>query len=83
MRCELASPSENLQGYVVHAGHIEMVLLRGTAVIFNLNISNVCACFGFLSELSLAQRKFAQCLGEFQFEYIGDAKTDDEKCIGE
>ncbi|XP_072534662.1 rho GTPase-activating protein 10 isoform X2 [Salminus brasiliensis] len=32
-------------------------------------------------QLSLAQRKFAQCLGEFQFEYIGDAKTDDEKCI--
>ncbi|XP_053275739.1 rho GTPase-activating protein 10 isoform X3 [Pleuronectes platessa] len=31
----------------------------------------------------MAQRKFAQCLGEFQFEYIGDAKTDDEKCIDE
>uniref|UniRef100_A0A3B1JM16 Rho GTPase activating protein 10 n=1 Tax=Astyanax mexicanus TaxID=7994 RepID=A0A3B1JM16_ASTMX len=30
-------------------------------------------------QLSMAQRKFAQCLGEFQFEYIGDAKTDDEK----
>lgn len=30
----------------------------------------------------MAQRKFAHCLGEFQFEYIGDAKTDDEKCIG-
>jgi hypothetical protein len=35
-----------------------------------------------LLELGMAQRKFAQCLGEFQFEYIGDAKTDDEKCIG-
>ncbi|KAB5581371.1 hypothetical protein PHYPO_G00174860 [Pangasianodon hypophthalmus] len=34
-------------------------------------------------QLSQAQRKFAQCLGEFQFEYIGDAKTDDEKCIDE
>ncbi|KAL6487750.1 hypothetical protein MHYP_G00043760 [Metynnis hypsauchen] len=34
-------------------------------------------------QLSVAQRKFAQCLGEFQFEYIGDAKTDDEKCIDE
>uniref|UniRef100_A0A8C5FFG7 Rho GTPase activating protein 10 n=1 Tax=Gadus morhua TaxID=8049 RepID=A0A8C5FFG7_GADMO len=33
-------------------------------------------------QLGMAQRKFAQCLGEFQFEYIGDAKTDDEKCIG-
>lgn len=33
-------------------------------------------------ELGMAQRKFAQCLGEFQFEYIGDAKTDDERCIG-
>lgn len=33
-------------------------------------------------ELGMAQRKFAQCLGEFHFEYIGDAKTDDEKCIG-
>ncbi|XP_074485517.1 rho GTPase-activating protein 10 isoform X3 [Sebastes fasciatus] len=31
----------------------------------------------------MAQRKFAQCLGEFQFEYVGDAKTDDEKCIDE
>lgn len=30
----------------------------------------------------MAQRKFAQSLGEFQFEYIGDAKTDDERCIG-
>lgn len=36
----------------------------------------------FLLELGMAQRKFAQCLGEFQFEYIGDAKTDDERCIG-
>ncbi|CAG11070.1 unnamed protein product [Tetraodon nigroviridis] len=34
-------------------------------------------------ELGMAQRKFAHCLGEFQFEYIGDAKTDDEKCIDE
>ncbi|XP_062372463.1 rho GTPase-activating protein 10 isoform X1 [Sardina pilchardus] len=34
-------------------------------------------------QLSLAQRKFAQSLGEFRFEYIGDAKTDDEKCIDE
>uniref|UniRef100_A0A8D3EDU2 Rho GTPase activating protein 10 n=1 Tax=Scophthalmus maximus TaxID=52904 RepID=A0A8D3EDU2_SCOMX len=33
-------------------------------------------------QLGMAQKKFAQCLGEFQFEYIGDAKTDDEKCIG-
>ncbi|KAF3852492.1 hypothetical protein F7725_005847 [Dissostichus mawsoni] len=34
-------------------------------------------------QLGMAQRKFAQNLGEFQFEYIGDAKTDDEKCIDE
>ncbi|XP_062333553.1 rho GTPase-activating protein 10 [Osmerus eperlanus] len=34
-------------------------------------------------QLGMAQRKFANCLGEFQFEYIGDAKTDDEKCIDE
>ncbi|XP_013877924.1 rho GTPase-activating protein 10 [Austrofundulus limnaeus] len=34
-------------------------------------------------QLGMAQRKFAQCLGEFHFEYIGDAKTDDEKCIDE
>ncbi|XP_033870597.1 rho GTPase-activating protein 10-like isoform X2 [Acipenser ruthenus] len=33
--------------------------------------------------LAVAQRKFAQSLGEFKFEYIGDAKTDDEKCIDE
>ncbi|CAL1601043.1 unnamed protein product [Knipowitschia caucasica] len=32
-------------------------------------------------QLGMAQRKFAQSLGEFQFEYIGDAKTDDEECI--
>ncbi|KAI2668371.1 Rho GTPase-activating protein 10 [Labeo rohita] len=37
----------------------------------------------FAEQLSLAQKKFAQCLGEFKFEYIGDAKTDDEKCIDE
>uniref|UniRef100_A0A671UXJ3 Rho GTPase-activating protein 10 n=1 Tax=Sparus aurata TaxID=8175 RepID=A0A671UXJ3_SPAAU len=34
-------------------------------------------------QLGMAQRKFAHLLGEFQFEYIGDAKTDDEKCIDE
>ncbi|XP_076003744.1 rho GTPase-activating protein 10 isoform X1 [Genypterus blacodes] len=34
-------------------------------------------------QLGMAQRKFAQCLGEFHFEYIGDAKTDDERCIDE
>ncbi|XP_058497082.1 rho GTPase-activating protein 10 [Solea solea] len=34
-------------------------------------------------QLGMAQRKFAQCLGEFHFEYIGDAKTDDEICIDE
>ncbi|TNN89548.1 Rho GTPase-activating protein 10 [Liparis tanakae] len=34
-------------------------------------------------QLGMAQRKFAHCLGEFQFEYVGDAKTDDEKCIDE
>uniref|UniRef100_A0A8C2X1W9 Rho GTPase-activating protein 10 n=1 Tax=Cyclopterus lumpus TaxID=8103 RepID=A0A8C2X1W9_CYCLU len=34
-------------------------------------------------QLGMAQRKFANCLGEFQFEYVGDAKTDDEKCIDE
>ncbi|MGH0167282.1 UNVERIFIED_CONTAM: hypothetical protein FKN15_000637 [Acipenser sinensis] len=36
-----------------------------------------------LAYLAVAQRKFAQSLGEFKFEYIGDAKTDDEKCIDE
>ncbi|XP_061107152.1 rho GTPase-activating protein 10-like isoform X1 [Conger conger] len=34
-------------------------------------------------QLGMAQRKFAQSLGQFQFEYIGDARTDDEKCIDE
>ncbi|KAM8841963.1 rho GTPase-activating protein 10 [Synchiropus picturatus] len=34
-------------------------------------------------QLGAAQRKFAHCLGEFKFEYIGDAKTDDEICIDE
>ncbi|KAJ8271854.1 hypothetical protein COCON_G00107130 [Conger conger] len=38
---------------------------------------------GAIKQLALAQRKFAHCLAEFQFEYIGDAKTDDEKCIDE
>ncbi|XP_017264613.1 rho GTPase-activating protein 10 isoform X2 [Kryptolebias marmoratus] len=32
-------------------------------------------------QLVLAQRKFATSLGDFHFEYIGDAKTDDEICI--
>lgn len=43
---------------------------------------SLCLFVCLFTELGLAQRKFAQCLGEFQFEYIGDAKTDDEKCIG-
>uniref|UniRef100_A0A3B3T668 Uncharacterized protein n=1 Tax=Paramormyrops kingsleyae TaxID=1676925 RepID=A0A3B3T668_9TELE len=38
----------------------------------------ICSCF---AELGVAQRRFAECLGMFQFEYVGDAKTDDEKCI--
>ncbi|KAJ8335647.1 hypothetical protein SKAU_G00389890 [Synaphobranchus kaupii] len=36
-----------------------------------------------IKQLAFAQRKFAHCLGEFHFEYVGDAKTDDEKCIDE
>ncbi|XP_072477317.1 rho GTPase-activating protein 10 isoform X1 [Notamacropus eugenii] len=31
--------------------------------------------------LSLAQRKFAHSLRDFKFEFIGDAETDDERCI--
>ncbi|XP_060102651.1 rho GTPase-activating protein 10 [Heteronotia binoei] len=31
--------------------------------------------------LSAAQRKFAHSLREFKFEFIGDAETDDERCI--
>ncbi|XP_069782503.1 rho GTPase-activating protein 10 isoform X2 [Narcine bancroftii] len=33
--------------------------------------------------LSEAQQKFARSLGEFSFEFIGDAETDDERCIDE
>ncbi|XP_072352193.1 rho GTPase-activating protein 10 isoform X4 [Scyliorhinus torazame] len=33
--------------------------------------------------LSAAQHKFARSLGEFSFEFIGDAETDDERCIDE
>ncbi|XP_072423738.1 rho GTPase-activating protein 10 isoform X1 [Chiloscyllium punctatum] len=33
--------------------------------------------------LSAAQQKFARSLGEFSFEFIGDAETDDERCIDE
>ncbi|XP_069487352.1 rho GTPase-activating protein 10 isoform X2 [Ambystoma mexicanum] len=32
--------------------------------------------------LSSAQRRFAHSLQEFKFEFIGDAETDDERCIG-
>ena len=32
--------------------------------------------------LSAAQRKFAHSLRDFKFEFIGDAETDDERCIG-
>lgn len=56
-------------------------LLLGCCCLTAAN-NNANNCFNVLSELGLAQRKFAQCLGEFHFEYIGDAKTDDEKCIG-
>ncbi|KAM8939053.1 rho GTPase-activating protein 10 [Pelodytes ibericus] len=31
--------------------------------------------------LTTAQRKFANSLREFKFEFIGDAETDDERCI--
>lgn len=31
--------------------------------------------------LSAAQRRFAHSLQEFKFEFIGDAETDDERCI--
>uniref|UniRef100_A0A4X2KTW0 Rho GTPase-activating protein 10 n=1 Tax=Vombatus ursinus TaxID=29139 RepID=A0A4X2KTW0_VOMUR len=31
--------------------------------------------------LSVAQRKFAHSLRDFKFEFIGDAETDDERCI--
>ncbi|XP_053316669.1 rho GTPase-activating protein 10 [Spea bombifrons] len=31
--------------------------------------------------LSTAQRKFANSLRDFKFEFIGDAETDDERCI--
>ncbi|KAG2466095.1 RHG10 protein, partial [Polypterus senegalus] len=39
--------------------------------------------FAATKNIIAAQRKFAQTLSDFKFEYIGDAKTDDEKCIGE
>uniref|UniRef100_A0ACB8E7J8 Rho GTPase activating protein 10 n=1 Tax=Sphaerodactylus townsendi TaxID=933632 RepID=A0ACB8E7J8_9SAUR len=32
-------------------------------------------------DLAAAQRKFAHSLREFKFEFIGDAETDDERCI--
>uniref|UniRef100_A0A8C5LMV8 Rho GTPase-activating protein 10 n=1 Tax=Leptobrachium leishanense TaxID=445787 RepID=A0A8C5LMV8_9ANUR len=33
------------------------------------------------SDLSTAQRRFASSLENFKFEFIGDAETDDERCI--
>ncbi|XP_051784098.1 rho GTPase-activating protein 10 [Erpetoichthys calabaricus] len=39
--------------------------------------------FAATKNIIAAQRKFAQSLSDFKFEYIGDAKTDDEKCIDE
>ncbi|GAB5570460.1 rho GTPase-activating protein 10 isoform X1 [Prionailurus iriomotensis] len=33
------------------------------------------------NSLSAAQRKFAHSLRDFKFEFIGDAETDDERCI--
>lgn len=36
----------------------------------------------FFLDLSAAQRKFARSLRDFRFECIGDAETDDERCIG-
>lgn len=38
--------------------------------------------FFFFLGLSAAQRKFAHSLRDFKFEFIGDAETDDERCIG-
>lgn len=45
-------------------------------------LTNSCCDFVFLIDLSAAQRKFAHSLREFKFEFIGDAETDDERCIG-
>uniref|UniRef100_G3TTD1 Rho GTPase-activating protein 10 n=1 Tax=Loxodonta africana TaxID=9785 RepID=G3TTD1_LOXAF len=36
---------------------------------------------GSILGLSAAQRKFAHSLRDFKFEFIGDAETDDERCI--
>ncbi|KAM8968710.1 rho GTPase-activating protein 10 isoform 1-T1 [Sarcophilus harrisii] len=38
-------------------------------------------CSSASEDLSLAQRKFAHSLRDFKFEFIGDAETDDERCI--
>ncbi|XP_053757179.1 rho GTPase-activating protein 10 isoform X4 [Panthera pardus] len=41
----------------------------------------VCAFVPYAKGLSAAQRKFAHSLRDFKFEFIGDAETDDERCI--
>nr|XP_042134612.1 rho GTPase-activating protein 10 [Peromyscus maniculatus bairdii] len=38
-------------------------------------------CISSKPGLSAAQRKFAHSLRDFKFEFIGDAETDDERCI--
>uniref|UniRef100_A0A8C5LIX9 Rho GTPase activating protein 10 n=1 Tax=Jaculus jaculus TaxID=51337 RepID=A0A8C5LIX9_JACJA len=47
------------------------------------NLPTFLGCLGvpFFSGLSAAQRKFAHSLRDFKFEFIGDAETDDERCI--
>ncbi|XP_023369216.1 rho GTPase-activating protein 10 [Otolemur garnettii] len=42
---------------------------------------NVVIITPFFLGLSAAQRKFAHSLRDFKFEFIGDAETDDERCI--
>ncbi|GAA6086230.1 rho GTPase-activating protein 26 isoform X1 [Tachysurus ichikawai] len=54
---------------------------RGT---YTYNIHQTCrteASHLLSSDLSTAQRKFAESLNEFKFQCIGDAETDDEICI--
>lgn len=47
-----------------------------------MKTSTMYGLFYFLLGLSAAQRKFAHSLRDFKFEFIGDAETDDERCIG-
>lgn len=62
--------------------HYSSSNLRRNTFLLSLDLKHQVIIKSFFLGLSAAQRKFAHSLRDFKFEFIGDAETDDERCIG-